>query len=269
MNDKKFQSPLPPSPTDIYVWLAYYDTIADAQLLASYRALLSESERVQAGRFHFARDRHRYLVTRALVRTVLGRLLDVPPAELGFAVNEHGRPYLIDIQQSSSLHFNLAHTRGLIALAVSRGRELGIDVENTRERNPSLDIAERFFTPVEASELRAQPPQRQPQRFFEYWTLKESYIKARGMGLAIPLDKFHFCFPDDASIELHIDTELGDRAERWCFYQASLGADHLLALCVERTAQEPQLHFFDSVPLRSEEPMTVPLLAHSTPTTPR
>jgi len=263
MSEKKLQSPVAPSAAHIYVWLAYYETIVDERLLAAYREFLSEPERAQAERFYFARDRHRYLVTRALVRTVLGRLLDLPPAELRFGANEHGRPHLLDAAGSAGLHFNLSHTRGLVALAVSRDRELGIDVENTRERNPSLDIAERFFAPVEASELRAQPEHRQQQRFFEYWTLKESYIKARGMGLAIPLDKFHFRFPNHATIELSVDRELGDRAERWCFYRASPSTDHVLALCAERTADEPQMHFLATVPLQSEEPLDVPIVARS------
>src|SRR5690606_33310169 len=101
-------------------------------------------------------------------------------------------PDLAPGQTDVPLVFNLSHTDGLIACAVSRGREVGVDVEWLDRRGGDIDVADRFFSRYEVQALYAQPPERRRDRFFRYWTLKESYIKARGMGLALPLDRFSF-----------------------------------------------------------------------------
>jgi 4'-phosphopantetheinyl transferase len=137
----------------------------------------------------------------------------------------------------------------LIALAVTGGRELGIDVENVVTREVSIEIADRFFAPAEVAELGAVPPERQQDRFFEYWTFKESYIKARGMGLSIPLDRFSFHYPHESAVGIAIQPELGDDANRWEFWQYRPTADYLLAVCAERReGQAPTLTFRKTIP---------------------
>jgi phosphopantetheinyl transferase len=82
-----------------------------------------------------------------------------------------------------------------------------------------LDIADHYFSAVESAALTALEPSWRHLRFFEYWTLKESYIKARGMGLSIPLDKFTFSYPCDCGVVLSVDAEFGDHPDRWAFWQ--------------------------------------------------
>jgi len=161
------------SEQNIDVWLASYGEIVDVPLLASLRMLLSDAERQQETRFHFADDRQRYLVTRAMVRTVLSRYAAVAPADWVFSNNAYGRPEIANALSSAlGLGFNVSHSRGVIALAVSRHRALGVDVENLRVRQVSIDIAERFFSPREVAELASVPLERRQDRFFEYWTFK-------------------------------------------------------------------------------------------------
>ena len=112
-----------------------------------------------------------------------------------------------------------------------------MDVENVRAREVDIEIADRYFAPAEVAALRALPSEQQQQRFFDYWTLKESYIKARGMGLSIPLERFAFDLEDSAGIRLKIDSSLDDRSDRWRFGQLSLLQDHMIAVCVEREAR--------------------------------
>src|SRR6185436_4436818 len=182
-----------PTPAEIHRWLAFYDEIADERLHAAYRELLDAAEREQEPRFYFARDRRRYLVTRALVRTVLSRYLSIDPRACIFSTNAYGRPEIVNAEgREAGLSFNLSHTHSLIVLGVTTGRALGVDVENVRDREASIAVADRFFAPQEVAALAATPADRQQYRFFEYWTFKESYIKARGMGLSLPLDKFGF-----------------------------------------------------------------------------
>lgn len=225
---------------DIDVWLAYYGEMNNEALLARQHDLLDETERRQQARFYFADDRKRYLVTRAMVRTVLSHYAPVAPADWLFGANAYGRPHIANATAlAEGLSFNISHTRGLIALAVGRGRELGVDVENVAAREVSLGVAQHFFSPQEVAELESVAPGRRQDRFFEYWTFKEAYIKARGMGLSLPLDKFSFRFPHEGAVQLAIDAGMGDDAGRWQFWQYRPGGEHLLALCAERRGGRP------------------------------
>ena len=168
---------------DVDLWLADYGRI-DPGLLDGWLLLLTREERAQMVRFHFEDDRRRHLVTRALVRTTLSRYADVPAADWRFDTNKYGRPAVAACHGAAcALSFNVSHTRSLIALALTREAALGVDVENFVRRAAPIEIADRFLSRVESTELLALDPARQPRRFFEYWTFKEAYIKARGMGL--------------------------------------------------------------------------------------
>jgi 4'-phosphopantetheinyl transferase len=250
---------------NIDVWLAFYPDIADPGLLAHLRGLLSEAERRQETRFHFADDRKRYLVTRAMVRTVLSRYAPIAPADWEFATNPYGRPEIANRDnQVLGLCFNISHTRGLIALGVTRHRALGVDVENLLTRPVSIGIADRFFSPTEVAELASVPHERRQDRFFEYWTFKESYIKARGMGLSLPLDRFSFHFPHEGAVRLAIDPELGDDASRWSFWQFRPTPEYLLALCAERLdGAAPLLTVRKLIPTVADQALDAALLKTS------
>lgn len=240
---------------EIHLWLASYDTALDESLRRSYWELLDPAERVQQARFHFARDRQRYLVTRALVRTTLSRYVPLHPRQWQFKPNAYGRPEIANAQTNiAGLSFNISHTHSLIVLGVTRGRALGVDVENITEREVSLDIAHHYFSPLEVAALSAVLPSGQQHRFFEYWTFKESYIKARGMGLSLPLDKFSFHYAHDLAVALAIDPELADDAARWQFWQFRPVPEYLLAVCAERLGSgSPALVVRQTLPLQTEQ----------------
>lgn len=265
----KTDAPPATSRRDIDIWLTYYDEIVDDRQLASLRQLLSDEEIAQESRFYFADDRKRYLVTRAMVRMLLSRYAPIAPENWAFSKNAYGRPVIAESiakaeREARGLFFNLSHTRGLIALAITRGRELGVDVENVSARSVSLDVAEHFFSPVEVAELARVAPDRQQDRFFEYWTFKESYIKARGMGLSLPLDRFSFRFPHQGGVSISIDPDLHDREDRWSFWQCRPTADYLMAICAERGANEtPVVSMRKYTPLRNEMPVIAPFLRRS------
>lgn len=238
----------------IDLWLTFYDEVADDALLARLRGVLSDEERAQEPRFYFADDRKRYLLTRALVRTVLSRYADIAAAEWSFSNNAYGRPQIANGDaQAQQLSFNLSHTRGLIALAVSQQRTLGVDVEHVSARQVSLGIADRFFAPDEVTALQAVAPPLQQDRFFEYWTFKESYIKARGMGLSIPLDRFSFHYPHEHGVDLSVQPDLGDDAARWRFWQCRPRPEYLLALCAEHSDEPTQISLRRAIPMLGEE----------------
>jgi len=250
---------IPLSSSEIHLWLAPYDQIPDS-LASAYRDLLDGAEREQEPRFYFARDRRRYLVTRALVRTVLSRYEAVSPKDWMFSTNAYGRPEIANLpSRESGLTFNLSHTHSLIVMGVTRGRALGVDVENVQERQVTLDVASNYFAPDEVSELMTVPAEHQQYRFFEYWTFKEAYIKARGMGLSLPLDKFSFHYPNDRAVEVDIHPELADRPERWQFWQFQPSDEYLMAVCAERTAEpSPRLVVRHTVPMMTERESSLP-----------
>jgi 4'-phosphopantetheinyl transferase len=232
-------------PQDVHVWLSFYDGVAGE--LEAMRSLLSEAEIAQAARYHAEDDRKRHLVTRALVRTVLSRYAPVRPTDWRFTANAHGRPEIAaDMPEAGGLRFNLSHTRGLIALAVSR-RDVGVDVECVNARAVSPSMAQRFFTPEEAAALARVPADQQQLRFFEYWTFKEAYIKARGRNLTFPLDRFSLEFVDERSVRLRIDPELRDDPARWHLSQFRPTPDYVLALCTERLdGDTPQISLHEA-----------------------
>lgn len=208
--------------------------MTDGATLEAYDRLLTPDERAKTRRFRFARDRHDCLVTRALVRTTLSRYAEVDPAAWRFEKNQYGRPHLVAGQCDRDLRFNLSHTRGLIACAVTIGREVGVDVETLSRSGETVAIADRYFSATEIRALRALPEDRQRVRFFEYWTLKESYIKARGMGLALPLDQFSFLLDAGPPIGIAFDPRLEDHADDWQFDLRRETPEHMLAVGVRR-----------------------------------
>jgi len=253
---------IPLTPAEIHVWLAFYEEISEEHLHSAYRELLSAAEKEQEPRFYFARDRRRYLVTRALVRTVLSRYVPIHPKDWIFSTNAYGRPDVINAQaRDACMSFNISHTHSLIVLGVTRQRALGVDVENIRAREVSIEIADRYFAPQEVAALTATPLHQQQYRFFEYWTFKEAYVKARGMGLALPLDKFSFHYPGDHAVAITIHPELGDDSARWQFWQLRPTPEYVTAVCAERAgAQSPSLVVRQVIPMRSEKELAFEFL---------
>lgn len=229
-------------------------------LLERYRMLLDLAEAERVDRFHFAADRDRGLVTRALVRTVLSRHAGVAPAALRFRPNAFGKPALAgDAPGLAGLHFNLSHSAGMVVLAVTRAGEVGVDVEHWRARAADPDLADRFFAPAEAAHLRGAPVAARQQLFFQYWTLKEAYIKARGMGLSIDLASFAFALPDEPVIAFA--PPLDSCHPRWRFWQFAVGSDHLVALCAAAASGgTTPLTFTGVVPLAGDRPIHPALL---------
>lgn len=254
-----------PTSPEIHVWLAFWEAINDECLLEAYRDLLNAAEKVEESRFCLARDRHRYLVARALLRTVLSRYASVDPKDWVFSTDAYGRPHIVNTQAADGcLSFSVSHTQRLIALGVAKGRSLGVDVENFATRDWSIDVANHYFAPQEVAALREAPHHQRRYRFFEYWTFKESYSKARGMGLSLPLDRFSFHFADDRAVDLAIDPALGDDSSRWQLWQFRPTSEHLLAVCAEKLNGQPtRVQVRETIPTVRERILAPELLRTS------
>ncbi|MEM9381587.1 MAG: 4'-phosphopantetheinyl transferase superfamily protein [Planctomycetota bacterium] len=245
-------APLPPTreplaEDEVHVWLTRPAEVASAAHREHLEALLTPDERARRGRFLQEKDRHAFLVTRGLARLTLSRYADVAPGDWRFEIGEHGKPEVAP-EHESRLRFNLSHTRGMVACAVALDRDVGVDVETTDRRTETTAIADRFFSTFEVDALRALPAERQRERFFTYWSLKESYIKARGLGLAIPLGSFSFHVDDGPPIRISFDPSLGDDPERWQFVQTWASDVHSLAVGVVRRGDDLAVRVRDVVP---------------------
>ncbi|MFH0900614.1 MAG: 4'-phosphopantetheinyl transferase superfamily protein [Pseudomonadota bacterium] len=227
--------------SEAHVWLA--DPDADAHLTASTdnESLLGKTERACYRRFHFEKDRRLYLVAHTLLRTSLSRYADLAPSEWVFDTNPHGRPEIATELPVPPLRFNLAHTRGLVACSVGLV-DAGIDVERTRQLSDLLALAKRNFSSQEYEALLGLPEQDRPERFFAYWTLKEAYVKAKGMGLSLPLDRFSFeldstpplgiAAPRSHRIAIRFANSLDDNADDWQFLLCRPTEEHHLAVAL-------------------------------------
>ena len=206
--------------------------------LDSYKALPSEDEHQRMARLVFDRDQRAFVITRAHVRTMLSRYAAVAPTDWRFVENVHGRPEILDRPAGTpDLRFNISHTDGLIACAVTIGREVGVDVEHIG-RHLTHDIAGRFFAPDEVADLRRLPLDDQERVFFDYWTLKEAYIKARGFGLALPLGEFAFKLNPPGPPAITFLPSLDDDPSTWQFMQDWPTPQHRLGLAVRRTGRD-------------------------------
>jgi 4'-phosphopantetheinyl transferase len=241
---------------EVHLWYLVTDApeLDDPSLLGAYQAWLSPEERARKDRYFFEHSRREYLLTRALVRFTLSRYAPVLPAAWRFRANAYGCP-AIDLPDYRALRFNLSNTAGLVACVVALDRDVGVDVEDTERSGETVSIADSFFSRPELRALRALPPERRRSAFFDYWTLKEAYIKARGMGLSIPLDQFSF---DVSSRPIRIAFDgLDDDAESWQFEQFVLppgSTRHRTSVAVRRhPGEDVRFKVERTVPLPSSE----------------
>jgi len=227
----------------LHVWCAYPADYAKRDSVAYQTALswLSTEEMTRWRSFRFDKHRNEYLATRALIRTTLSNYYEIAPETWFFPRNSYGKPSakpIIDLQ------FNLSNTLGLIVCLVSRNGSVGIDTEPLSRAEEIDSVATEYFSDLELTELNSLSSQARPDRSLSLWTLKEAYIKARGYGLSIPLDKFSFLFNKTDNLQLLIDNSLNDRTENWRYGLLEF-ANHRIAYCAS-IKHHPTLTLFES-----------------------
>jgi 4'-phosphopantetheinyl transferase len=216
---------------EIHIWLTALErSQAEVHDLGQ---TLNADERDRAERFHFPRDRDRFIVSRALLRALLGRYLSCGPETLRFHHGPNGKPALAADSDDARIRFNLTHCDDIAVYAVSSGRELGVDVERIRPNLPVTEMAEHYFSAWEAATLEALPPADRYESFFRCWTRKEAYVKATGRGLSVPLDQFHVSLVpgEPAALLLHHTDPM--ETARWSLQDLPLPPGYAGAVAVE------------------------------------
>jgi 4'-phosphopantetheinyl transferase len=192
---------------------------------------LSDDERSRAARFHFDRDRRRFVVARAELRMLLAEQIGIAAREIRFAYAAHGKPSLAP-EMKGDLEFNISHSHELAMIAMARRRRVGVDVEHLRKLDDMQGIARRFFSPAEQQAMFEYSPREQPEAFFRCWTRKEAYIKALGDGISRGLDTFDVSL--DHPPRLLRDARDPDAPGRWEWGHLEPLPEYVAACVVER-----------------------------------
>lgn len=171
------------TPSQVHIWSA------DLGAMGIRPETLSADERERAMRFHFEKDRRRYIAARGALRQILGKYLGMEPREIRFVYSPYGKPALAPEMNGDDLRFNLSHAGGMALYALTCGRDIGVDIEQIRDEVDYEEIARTFFSPAELSSLGQIPASRRREVFFQYWTRKEAFLKATGEGLSFPSER--------------------------------------------------------------------------------
>lgn len=212
-------------------------------------ALLSPDEITRYNRYLVPGAAATFLAARILLRSVLSQYAGLRPEQWRFEANEFGRPHVANPDAPHGLAFNLSHKPGCVTSLVGARRDLGVDVEDTAAGRPNfLAIAGRFFSASEADALVALPDAQRRQRFYELWTLKESYIKARGVGLSLGLSRFSFSIEGNRAAVCFAEG-FDDRAETWDFRLFRPDERHVIATSVRHSGAPPVIQMIDAAQL--------------------
>jgi len=222
---------------EVDLWLLDLREV-DQALLDRYGKLLADSEHVQERRLRFPGGRERYRSTRALVRTTLSHYTGHDPRVWEFQTNNHGKP-AVARPSGVDLQFNLSHSGRWVLCAVTKAGEVGVDVEAVREVPKAMELARRFFSSAEAAALSNVPVEDRHLAFLRYWTLKESYVKACGVGLLMPLEEFWFDLPAEHPPAICFAESGSDDPAQWQFAELSRPGEYQAALGIHRAQDAP------------------------------
>lgn len=231
----------------IDIWLARTESARDATILPRCRKILSPLEIDSCSAFHREEDRRRAFISRALLRETLSRYAPVRPEAWELARGAHGKP-AIAAPANPRLRFNLSHTGKLVACAVTLDDEIGVDLEDTARELDPHELAQRVFSADELTSLRALAPESQRRRFFESWTLKEAYLKARGLGFALSPQSASFELGERGRVRARFSSEAEDHPSGWWFALLGAGPGHVLALAARNNGQPECVRTFLATP---------------------
>jgi 4'-phosphopantetheinyl transferase len=225
---------------DVHVWLCDLSRLeGERPALASK---LSPAEQTRAARFAFERDRRRFVLSHGLLRTILSRYLAREPGEIQFETGPHGKPAVPRRSDVAfPIEFSLSHSGHYAVVAVRKERAVGVDVEVCRLDVEALKLAQRFFTPLESQRIAQAHGEEQQRIFYCYWTGKEAYLKGRGVGLSLGLDRFELLFNEEWTLAQVRSTESGGLDRDWSVQSFHIEEHVAGALAVEGETRSVQM----------------------------
>lgn len=192
--------------------------------------LLSEDEKKKASKFKFKKDRNGYVISRGILRELLGSYLDISPTEIKFEYTLYGKPYL----PNNGLNFNVSHSGDMAAFAFFLGSEIGVDIEKIKDDFDVLEIAQHFFSKNEIEAMENLPEEQLSRAFYRCWTRKESFIKAEGSGLSFPLNKFTVSLDNDHQATLSATDWEATEKSKWSLFSFVPQEHYIMAISVRK-----------------------------------
>lgn len=228
---------------EVHLWLDLLEGVPEE----SPGEFLDPGERDYLEGLRHPGRREEFLRGRLLIRRSLAQYVQEPAQGWRFCLQGNGRPELATGVAAGRLRFNLSHTRGCMVCLVNLDRDAGVDVEWTARPGRTVELAGRFFAPWEVRQLQDLPGEAQREQFFRYWTLKEAYMKATGLGMALPLDQFGFDVVGEEVRGIAFGARIEDDPGVWSFQTVCLGPDHRAGVAVRRLPGEdkaPRFRWF-------------------------
>jgi 4'-phosphopantetheinyl transferase len=216
---------------EVHLWRATLDL--PASVIERMACALSDEERARAGRIVPDQARARFVAGRHILRTVLGKYLELSAERVELTYGPHGKPELAPEHASGLLAFSLTHSHDLALVAVTLGRAIGVDVELLRPVSDVAGLVARVFSAKEQAEFRDLPLDRRLEGFFRGWTGKEAWLKAKSTGLTWPPDWFSVSLTSGAPMRLLDVTGDPKAPERWALASFTAAPGYLGALAVE------------------------------------
>jgi len=219
--------------SDIHLWYADQAEFNVSELEENCITSLTDQEAERYQRYTSERRRKQFLLGRMLIRRTLSQYAELPPAAWKFVENDYGKPTIEIAGKGHALFFNLSHSGDRLVLAIANNESIGVDIESRNKPRRLLKVADRYFSPTEVADLFALSEAEQLSRFYDLWTLKEAYIKACGLGLAISLQHFSYSFPSDRRILVDFSAERNDDAAQWQFWLIDPGGPFKMGLAIK------------------------------------
>ena len=230
-NDRFDRSALSRLGNQAHVRWVHPEHIAGCQAREDFFLLLDREERERHNRLRFASDRANYFAAHVLLRLTLSQYVDLPPSAWRFRREVNGRPEIAN-DNVPPLRFNLTHTEGLSACVVTLTDDCGIDAERLYSRHELTAVARRMFSPAEVRQMEHLEGDRRLEYFYDRWTLREAYVKARGTGIFSPTRSIEFDIDADGRIKAQFRAELRDDGQHWQFKLLRLGSRHVISVAL-------------------------------------
>lgn len=228
------------------VWILFPHKVCSKHLLNKYIEFLNAEEKESYYGYVNQDAAFTYLCSRVLLKSIVSSYIDIPPNDLVFSKGLYGKPMICrSLGDGRQIYFNLTHTRDMVAVAISRSNNLGVDAELIEDSMDFMEICFDNFAADECQLFDQLPNGKQKELFYKLWTLKESYLKARGEGLLLPLHYPSFSFTKEGNIKCKLDKKLDDNPSDWQFSLFHPTCDHIVSVSVNTKEKAVPINVFE------------------------
>ncbi len=225
---------------EIHTWLC--NLKVDKKNIPVLSKNLSSEELKKADNFHFEKDKNSYIISHSCLRLTLSKYLNIKPTTIKFKENKYGKPFLHK-EINKDLRFNLSHSGDFCLIGITLNDKIGVDIEKIKPEFSSLEIAEKYFSKKEFTELSCLPEPKITEAFFTFWTRKEAFIKAVGNGLSIDLKSFDVTLSPTKPEITRIENQ--SNISNWHLYNLPINENYFAAIALYGKEKSIRKYYFN------------------------